>query len=154
MAERSTLSRWLPVVVWAGVISLLSTSAFGGEQTGRILLPILRRLLPWATQEQLVLVHHALRKLAHFTEYLVLGLLLVRALDEPGRSFGRIVLWAIVLATLLAIGDELHQALVPGRTAAATDSLVDVAGAIAAQGVALVRRRFRSRSAPSAVGAC
>lgn len=155
MSERSTLSRWLPVVVWAGVISILSTSAFGGEHTGRLLLPILRRLLPWATHEQLMLVHQALRKLAHFGEYLVLGLLLFRALEQPGRSFGRIATTAIVLAALWAITDELHQTLVPGRTGAATDSLVDVAGAIAAQGVVLLRRRrVRSRSAPSAVGAC
>src|SRR5262245_12660573 len=96
-----TVRRWGPVAAWFTVISTLSTGWFGGEQTGYYLLPLLRWLFPSASYTELVLVHHVVRKLAHFVEYLVLGVLLYRALD--GAAFSpRIALRALALATLLA----------------------------------------------------
>ena len=50
-----------------------------------------------------------LRKLAHFAEFAVLGALLMRAVDR---------LWlAVVVGSLYAMTDELHQAFVDGRVA-------------------------------------
>lgn len=130
--------RWAAVAAWLLVISTLSSGWFGGAQTGYFLLPVIRWLFPSATLAQLVLAHHVLRKLAHFVEYLVLGVLLYRAID--GTTFNpRIALRALGLAVLFAVGDELHQSFVSGRTAAAWDCLIDAAGAAA--GVALVAAR-------------
>jgi VanZ family protein len=39
------------------------------------------------------------------------------------------------------VGDEFHQWFVPGRTAAATDCLIDVSGAAAGQGLVAARAR-------------
>ena len=48
-------------------------------------LPVLRALFPGATYEQLYAAHAAIRKAGHFLEYLVLSVLLYRALRErPG----------------------------------------------------------------------
>lgn len=123
------LSRWLPVVVWALVISGLSTDAFSGEHTGAVLLPVLRFLLPTAAPETLRAVHEVVRKIAHPTEYAILGWLLARALDQPGRSAAALAALAIAFAAAYASLDELHQLFVPSRTAALGDVLLDTTGA-------------------------
>lgn len=136
--------RWAPVAAWLLVIFTLSTGWFGGDTTGFILLPVLRWLLPTASYRELLIAHDVVRKLAHFAEFLVLGVLLYRALD--GRTFNlRVAFRAFALAALCALGDELHQAFVPGRTPALTDCLIDAAGAAA--GLALLAAHGRGFTA-------
>lgn len=83
---------------------------------------------PWLT-------NLVVRKCAHFTEYLVLGVCLSNALDscrvrEPGT-------FTLLIALLAAIPslDETIQLFVPGRVGAITDVMIDCCGA--AVGVAL-----------------
>ena len=85
MSRAEQLRRWLPVVAWGGVISLFSTRYFTGESTGKIILPILGTLFPSATHAELVAMHYFIRKLGHFTEYLILSVLLYRALRAGHR---------------------------------------------------------------------
>ena len=72
------------------------------------------------------------RKLAHFSEYLVLATLLCYFFYnlfnrfEVFRSIG--LSWS--LATLYAATDELHQMFVANRGPAITDVLIDSAGAL------------------------
>jgi VanZ family protein len=142
------LARWLPVVAWAALISLFSSRWFTGDRTGAVLIDILARLLPGFSPEQLRAIHHLVRELAHFVEYFVLSLLLYRALRVGYGWSARAAATAVVIAGLYAVGDELHQWFVPGRTAAATDCLIDLSGAAAAQGMiaAMLRGAQRSRS--------
>ncbi len=144
----SPLGRWLPVVAWAGVIWTLSSGWFTGERTGAVLLPLLSTLFPRATPGQLVVVHEGIRKLAHFAEYLILSVLLYRALDVEPRGSLRAAVLALCLAGLYAGSDELHQWFVPGRGARVSDWLIDVSGAAAGQGLLAARaQRFRPRPA-------
>src|SRR5437867_4091744 len=52
---------WLPPVLWMGVIVGLSTDTASAEHTGRLLLPVLRWLLPWATPGQVDTIHGLVR---------------------------------------------------------------------------------------------
>ena len=142
------LGRWLPVLAWAGIIWTLSSGWFSGERTGAVLLPLLSALFPRATPGQLDAVHTGLRQLAHFTEYLILSVLLYRALRAERRWSLRAAALALALAGLYSVSDELHQWFVPGRLAGARDCLIDVSGAAAAQGLLAARaQRLRPRSA-------
>jgi len=134
------VSRWLPVIVWASVIWGFSTSWFTGERTGDVLIPLLIYLFPDATPAQLHTAHWAIRKLAHFTEYLILSVLLYRALRGDRRWNLRAAALALAASGVYAIGDEFHQWFVPGRTAAATDCLIDFSGAAAGQGLLAAAR--------------
>jgi len=96
------LSAWLPVVAWAALIFTLSSISDLGTGLGG-----------WDL---------LLRKIAHATEYAVLGLLLLRAL---GRE-----LPAAAVGIAYAVTDEVHQAFVPGRQGAAVDVLVDSVGVL------------------------
>ena len=131
----------MPVVAWAACISGFSTGVFTGKRTASILLPLLAALFPHVRPEHLLTIHQVIRKLAHFTEYFVLSVLLYRALRQGPRWDLRAAGMAIVIAGLYAMLDEFHQWFVPGRTAAAGDSLIDVLGAAAAQGLVAVRAR-------------
>lgn len=63
----------------------------------------------------------------HFVEFLVLGFLLARAVIPRNRN-GIWFVWFLLL--LLALGDEFHQAFVPGRVCSIKDFLVDAAAAL------------------------
>jgi VanZ family protein len=131
------LARWWPALVWAVVISLFSTHLFTSENTGRVIIPILHWFFRSASPQTLRLMHHVIRKCAHFTEYFILSLLILRGI-RAGRH-GTKLAWA-VLAIVIVAGyaslDEFHQSFVPGRTPAVTDVLIDTTGGATAQAIA------------------
>ena len=131
---------WVLCVLWLAVIfghSLMPASVSHAESTG--LLSRLTAALP-------VLTHRLLRKLAHFTEFAVLGFLLAQCLPAlPVRS--------LFAALLCAVGDETIQLFVPGRSGQVRDIWIDFAGAVCAIAVTellrlLIRRLRARREAP------
>ena len=73
------------------------------------------------------------RKIAHFSLFALLGLsaaLLIFSLDIRKWQISFVI--PLVLGIVWAIIDELHQALTAGRVSAATDVLIDIAGAFTA----------------------
>jgi VanZ family protein len=124
---------WIPVALWAVVITSFSTDTFSREHTSRIAVPLLRWLLPHATPDTIELLHVVVRKCAHVFEYFVFGWLLFRAFR--GSRQGWTVRWAaraIIFAAVFATIDEIHQLFVPSRGASALDVLLDTAAAAAA----------------------
>ena len=73
-------------------------------------------------------VTFAVRKCAHFTEYLVLGLFMMLAAVnvKRGTRLRGFVVW--VIGTCYAISDEVHQLFVPGRSCELRDMCIDTAG--------------------------
>jgi VanZ family protein len=140
------LSRWLPVVVWAAAISLLSSDSFSGEQTRYLLLPVLHLVLPHAAPETLLAMHDIVRKLAHPSEYAVLGFLAARAYARPQRANAASLGLALAFCAAWAALDELHQSFVPSRTGAAADVALDTAGAIVGVALWAARRHASPRS--------
>ncbi|MGH7311652.1 MAG: VanZ family protein [Candidatus Rokuibacteriota bacterium] len=124
---------WLPPLAWMAVIVLLSTEVGSAEYTSRMLLPLLRWALPWATPLQLDALHGLARKGAHVTEYAVLTFLWFRALTAGARWSPRAAAWT-ALATGLgwACLDEAQQSLARTRTASLGDIALDGAGTLAA----------------------
>ena len=107
--NRSTVAAWLPVVLWAGLIFALSSVPALNSGLGGWDLP--------------------LRKLAHVTEFAVLGALLLRATDSARAS--------IVIGVLYALSDEIHQHFVTQRTGAGLDVVIDTVGVLVGVWVAM-----------------
>jgi VanZ family protein len=127
---------WVPAIVWACVISTLSTDAFSSEHTSAFILPALRWLFPHSTPETIELMHGVIRKMAHLTEYFILGIFLMHGLRGQDRGWKlRWAVWAIIIAAGYASFDEFHQSFVPSRTASTWDALLDTTGASVAQAV-------------------
>jgi len=72
---------------------------------------------------------YLIKKLAHFTEYMILGILMYMASSKNNTRNNK-VLWCILLCALYAITDEVHQAFVPGRGPGVLDVIIDTAGSI------------------------
>ena len=125
------VNKWLPVLLWATVIFLFSTEHFAAPQTSQILGPLLHWLFPAITPEQVSSVQFVIRKLAHWFEYLVLAVLLYRALyvESGGRSSVRPAAMTMAFALVWAMMDEFHQSVVPSRTASIVDVMIDGFGA-------------------------
>lgn len=87
----------------------------------------------------------AVRKCAHFTEYLCLGISLswtVRDLAVlPYRVPFYLSSW--IIGTVYAATDELHQAFVPGRSCELRDVVIDSVGVAAGVLILLIVNKVR-----------
>ena len=84
---------------------------------------------------QLLRCSRFLRKAAHMFLYFLLVILLLAALAPFVRNILRRSAAAGVFCAVLAALDEIHQTFVPGRSGAARDVAVDLAGAAIAYGI-------------------
>ena len=146
MAKQSLarfLSRYIPLIAWLIVISVASSNSFSASNTSLIIGPLVLWLFPNTTPDQLTTIHFLTRKLAHFTEYAILGLLAARAFrTSPNPSLNkRWFLISFVIIVLYALIDEYHQSFVPSRTSSIGDSFIDMTGGLAALLVLLTWRR-------------
>lgn len=69
----------------------------------------------------------------HFVEYAVLGWLCAAASSRswPSVSAWRVAAFAVFVSVLWGLSDEIHQALVPGRSPELGDVIADLVGSIA-----------------------
>ena len=131
------LTIWLPPLAWMAVIMWLSSGDFSADNTGGVLRPLLRWLLPWASASQLAAAHEIIRKAAHVGVYAVLAALWFIALTRGRRWSARAAVWAaLAISIAWACVDELHQASEPTRTGSLADVGFDTAGALAASALA------------------
>jgi len=124
------LRSWWPAILWAAVIFIMSTDPFSAQHTARFIEPIIRWFKPNLTAHEFMVIHHYIRKAAHFTEYFVFCLLLYRAIRGPRVGWRWV--WgisALFLASSYSALDEIHQAFVASRQASPYDSLLDSTGA-------------------------
>ena len=70
------------------------------------------------------------RKTAHFTEYLILGILVLQLLSDYTKINKRMLIVSLVICYLYAVSDEVHQIFIPGRTAKVLDTFIDGAGSL------------------------
>lgn len=132
-------------IIWMAVIFIFSShtaeestedSSFVEEIIGKIFVKDFEELPEEEQEEFYSDISFAVRKLAHFTEYTILGILLINA----GLYYKK--RWLYTAAICFAIGsayaasDEIHQLFVPGRAGLVTDWMIDSAGVLT--GVLLV----------------
>ena len=72
----------------------------------------------------------------HFVEYAVLGWLCAGASSRtwPWAPAWRTAAFAVFVSTLWGLSDEIHQALVPGRSSELNDLVADFVGSLAGVG--------------------
>ncbi len=118
----------ISMISFAFIHSSMSSEISGNESAG--VMEILQSILSFFGYKG-ELSHHFVRKLAHFTEYTAIGMLLVSC----AYSFDRIRpyrYYAQILFTGLAtaVCDETIQLNIPGRAGMVTDVLIDFSGVL------------------------
>ena len=140
---RSMRRTWVRVLLWVCVtLNAAMIFAFSGQNgetsmsvSDSVVVPVVERVhqarpdTPQKTLESLYwTLQTVVRKGAHFLEYALLGFL-VRLLGESYTWRGRgWIAWGG--GTLYAVTDEVHQLFSDGRSAQATDVLIDSAGVL------------------------
>lgn len=142
------LRAWWPALLWAAIIFIMSTDSFSAEHTATVFYRILIWLKPDMTAHQFLVIHHYIRKSAHFTEYFIFSLLLYRGIR--GARAGWHWSWgltAFFIAAAYSALDEIHQAFVASRHSSPYDSMLDSTGALFA--IIFLWLWLRSRKAPA-----
>jgi VanZ family protein len=142
------LLTWAVTIAWAGVISELSTGAYSGSITGWLLAQLLLTLHIHLTPQSFEIIHFLIRKLAHITEYAILGLLLYHSFESRHLQSWKLrsAFIAVVVAGLFSLTDEYHQSFVPGRSASLADCGIDTAGSFLGLVLLYAARRLQARS--------
>ena len=68
------------------------------------------------------------RKSTHFTEYFILGLILILYLQTKEKLATKYIILTIIFCVLYATSDEIHQLFVDGRSCKIMDILIDTCG--------------------------
>jgi VanZ family protein len=132
------------------VIFSASADAGSAQHTSRFLAPVLHWLFPHLSAQAIGELIFVVRKIAHLTEYGILGLLVWRALRNLVHGDPRPWSWrdaglALGLATLFAASDEVHQLFVPSRQGSVQDVVIDACGAAGGLLLLWLFRRLRKR---------
>lgn len=90
------------------------------------------------------IVFKPIRKIAHFSEFSILGILLYIVYnDSPKKNK---IICPLIFAGLYAISDEIHQYFVPGRACTFIDMIIDTCGAfIGIVLIHLIEKRWKER---------
>lgn len=68
------------------------------------------------------------RKLAHFSIYMVVGILMMTFMTTFSLNLIRKIFISVMVGIIYASSDEIHQSFIPDRTPAITDVIIDTAG--------------------------
>lgn len=140
--KKTKLLAGVLLTLWLGFIwgnSCLSADQ-SGTASGWVSQVLAQLLGSWAPQGE-----HILRKLAHFTEFAILGGLLHWNTRIRGKCQ---VSLPLLLGVLAAMADETMQLFSPGRASMVTDVWIDTCGVAVGIGAALLFRRLRAGKQP------
>lgn len=69
-----------------------------------------------------------IRKAAHFTLYMILGILTILLICQYNLYIKQVILLSIGICFIYAVSDEIHQIFVSGRSGEIRDVMIDICG--------------------------
>lgn len=107
--------------IWGNSLLPGSVSSSQSGIITKLLYPLFKNVMSVDTLTTII------RKLAHFTEYAILGLVLAYFYKSKTNKY---LLFALLQGVITAIIDESIQLLVPNRAGLLTDVLIDTSGVL------------------------
>jgi VanZ family protein len=140
--------RYVPLILWIALIAFMSGGQASMSNTSRFIRPLLEFLFPNSPEEILQMYHGYIRKLAHFTEYAILGLFASRAFCGSKNALisSRWFIWSLGIVVLIAMSDEFNQSLESNRTGSVFDVLLDCFGGLSAIITMFLYQRYSKTS--------
>ncbi len=124
---------WLSVIYGFSGESSDASDSTSGAVTEAILDVTVKDFSDLSESDQKDMVdkyNHPVRKLAHFSEYALLGVLISLIYICCNFRSTRLLVFSAATCVLLAASDEIHQIFVPGRACRFTDILIDSSGSV------------------------
>ena len=146
--QKTQLNPWLWVALWMLVIFLFSTSTFSGENTSRIIGPILKWIIPEISSEAVSFIQFFFRKTAHVIEYAILAILLCNALIRRLIDFSvtGLIFKTVFICFIYAVFDEWHQSWSSDRIGSLMDVSIDSVGALFGAIIFVYVLNFKSKN--------
>ncbi len=123
---------FLVLVVW--MLFIFGMSAKSGEESAGLSFGIAKALYGFPLNEKMIKFesfHTLIRKCAHFTEYGILGILIVNFIHSCGRMWNwKVMIFVSGFCLIYAALDEYHQSFVDGRGPSVGDVCIDTLGAV------------------------
>lgn len=123
------------LVIWMVVIFLFSnqngikSEATSDSFVAKIVDAVTNNEIKESKKDKIITnTRFVVRKFAHFTIYLILGILAYLTLSS--YRIPRVVIYSILLCFIYACSDEIHQMFLSGRTARILDVIIDISGSI------------------------
>lgn len=112
----------LLIIIWLFVIFLFSNQ--DGSTSTSLTNGILEKYLFFVDSDIFFMI---IRKMAHITEYFILGILVLNFINE--FKVDKKIIISILICFILASFDEFHQLFIPDRTGRLLDVFIDMIGA-------------------------
>lgn len=112
------------VILWMIFIFIMSSfDATSSSNQSNFIVDIITSII---NIKDIGLLSLIIRKLAHFIEYFILGILVINFITRYDKK----IIIAILLCIIYATSDEIHQIFVPGRSCQIIDIMIDSLGSI------------------------
>lgn len=136
------------MVIWVVLVLYASTSAGSARRTGGAMSPFLVWIFPDLTLEGQEMINVGIRKAAHVVQFLVLALLLWRAVRmRPALPVARreVFWWIFWVSLVFALASEGIQITSPHRGASWWDVVINLSGSLLAFGLISIADWFRRK---------
>lgn len=141
--NKKRVFNWIIMIIWMVIIFVMSNQP--GEissNQSELVLKIFRTIgidlnMYWGE-----LATFIIRKLAHFTEYLILYMLVYNAINTSENGIKKLFL-PLIITCIYAITDEVHQYFIPGRVMSIKDILIDSSGGLLGYGILYVYGKIK-----------
>ena len=121
----------LLIILWLLVIFIFSNQ--DGTTSTALTNGVLEKYLFFIDSDMFFIV---IRKIAHITEYLILGILVFSFVNE--FKIDRKIIISLLICLIFSSLDEFHQLFIPGRTGKILDVFIDMIGVLLGIGVLLL----------------
>lgn len=114
------------VILWTLLIYIMSSfNAVESSNQSNYIVNVISNIFNISNINLLSLI---IRKIAHYIEYLILGILIINMFIKNNNS--KSYLLSILLCIIYATSDEIHQLFVLGRSCQVLDIIIDSIGSI------------------------
>lgn len=118
------------LIIWMGFIFYNSNQTATGSMNHTFFFTeFLRSLFGSKIDFGSDLIITVIRKLAHFTEFFILGALASKTFRYTAGKVKGMKLWPIAFCVIFAVSDEIHQLFIEGRSFMVLDIFIDSIGA-------------------------
>lgn len=121
---------WILLIIWMIFIYMMSNqpATVSDSQSGAVIV-LLSKIGINMNSIFGQLANFAVRKSAHFIEYMILAFLIFNVVNLY-FNIKQVIIMSIIFTSIYAATDEFHQLFVPGREGAIRDVIIDTCGGV------------------------